>query len=379
MSFELTEEQRSVRDQVAAFAERELWPGFEERDESRRFDRAKWQKLADHGILGMHVPCAYGGQGRSIQDLTLALDGLGYGCPDIGLALAIGAHLWGVVDPILTEGSEAQKREYLPPLVDGRWIGAHNVTEWQTGSDVTAMTTTAVETEDGWVIRGRKALITNGPVADLHVVYCRLDDPDRKRLVFLIVPTGARGVSARSLPTLGTKTCALGEVTFEDVRVPRENTLGRPGGASRLFRSAIEKERALIFAPMVGAMRRQLEMAVEYAKERQAFGQSIGAFQTVSRRLSEMAIRLETARMMLHRAVATKAGGKRAPMEASMAKIVISEAFLQSSTDLVRTFGGAGYLRQTGVEHFLRDAVGGVLFSGTNDVLHTIIARQLGL
>ena len=379
MDFDWTDEQRAIRESAAAFAERELWPGFAERDQAGRFDRALWRKLADYGLFSMTVPTEYGGRGRPLQELILTLEGIGYGCPDIGLALAVGAHLWGVVDPILCYGTDEQKRAYLPPLTDGRWIGAHNVTEWETGSDVNAMVTTAVETPDGWTINGTKSYITNGPVADVHLVYCRLDVADRKRLVFLIVPADTPGVSSRALPTLGTRTCALGEVAFEDCRVPREATLGKPGGAGRLFQAAIEKERALIFAPMVGAMQRQVELATEYAKARHAFGQPIGSFQAVSHRVVEMTMRLEIARLLLYKAAMLKGRDDRAPTESAMAKIYISEALVQSSTDLIRTFGGAGYLNQTGAEHFLRDAVGGVLFSGTNDVLRNVIARQLGL
>ncbi|MBN1343111.1 MAG: acyl-CoA dehydrogenase family protein [Phycisphaerae bacterium] len=379
MNFDWTNEQLAVRGAAAEFAERELWPGFLDRDEARRFDRDLWRKLADYGLFGMAMPVEYGGNGRPLEELVLALEGIGYGCPDIGLALAVGAHLWGVVDPILRDGTEQQKQAYLPPLIDGRWIGAHNVTEWETGSDVSAMTTTALEHPDGWVVSGTKSYITNGPVADLHVVYCRLDVRDRKRLVFLIVPPGTEGVTAHALPTLGTRTCSFGEVTFKNCRVPKDAALGRRGAAATLFRNAIEKERALIFAPMIGAMQRQLEIAVDYAKRRQAFGHPIGSFQAVSNRLAEMAMRLETARLLLYKAALLKAKNIRAPMESSMAKIAASEAFVRSSEDLIRTFGGAGYLTQTGAEHFLRDAVGGVLFSGTNDVLLGIIARQLGL
>ncbi len=379
MDLEWTDEQREIRAQAAAFAERELWPAFAERDEARRFDRALWQKLSDYGLFAMTVPAEYGGRGRGLDELVMTLEGIGYGCPDLGLALAVGAHLWGVVDPLLEFGTEMQKRAFLPPLIDGRWIGAHNVTEWETGSDVNAMGTTADETADGWVINGTKSYITNGPVADLHVVYCRLDVADRRRLVFLIVSPDTPGVSSRALPTLGTRTCALGEVVFDNCRVPKDATLGKPGGAAKVFRAAIEKERALIFAPTLGAMQKQLELATRRAKDRQAFGQPIGAFQAVSHRVAEMATRLDIARLLLHRAAQLKARGAKAPAESAMAKVYISEALVQSSTDLIRTFGGAGYLDETGVTHFLRDAVGGVLFSGTNDVLRGVIARQLGL
>lgn len=277
MNFELTDEQRGIRQAAAEFAERELWPGFAERDRAGTFDRTIWQKLADYGVFATLVPVEYGGQGGSVEQLVLTLEGIGYGCPDLGLALAAGAHLWGVVDPILEHGTASQKQTCLPPLIDGRWIGAHNVTEWQTGSDVNAMTTTAVETDDAWVINGTKTTITNGPVADLHVVYCRLDVTDRKRLVFLIVPPGTPGVSTRALGTLGTRTCALGEVVFENCRVEKSAVLGRVGAGARVFQSSIEKERALIFAPTVGAMQRQLELATDRAQSRHASGEPIGS------------------------------------------------------------------------------------------------------
>ncbi len=379
MDFDWTDEQRTIRQAAAEFAERELWPGFAERDEAGRFDRGLWQKLADYGLLGTTVPAEYGGRARPLAELILALEGIGYGCPDVGLGLSIGAHLWGAVEPIACDGTDDQKRTCLPPLIDGRWIGAHNVTEWETGSDVNAMTTTATESPEGWAINGTKSYITNGPVANVHVVYCRLDVPDRKRLVCLIVPPDTPGVRVRRLSTIGTQTSALGEVIFEDCRVGPEAVLGKAGAAASLFQAAIEKERALIFAPIIGAMQRQLELAVDHAKHRIAFGQPIGSFQAVSHRIARMAMRLEIARLLLYKVTWLKGRGAKAPMESAAAKVTISEAFLESSADLIRTYGGAGYLKQTGVEHFLRDAAGGVLFSGTNDILHTIIARQLGL
>jgi alkylation response protein AidB-like acyl-CoA dehydrogenase len=379
MDFSWTDEQIAIRRKAAEFAEKELWPGFEQRDEDRRFDRAIWQKVASYGLLEMGVPREYGGQGRPLEELVLALEGIGYGCPDIGLLLAVGAHLWGVTDPIVSFGSESQKRRYLPGLSDGRWVGAHNVTEWDAGSDVNALATTAAESADGWVINGTKSYITNGPVADVHVVYCRLNDPERKRLICLLVPPGTPGIRTRSLSTIGTRTAALGEVVFEGCRVGRDAVLGKPGGAVLLFQAAIEKERALVFAPVIGAMQRQLDLASDYAKRRKAFGHAIGAFQAVSHRISDMAIRLEIARLLIYRMAWLKARNARAAMEASVAKIYVSEAFVQSSIDLIRTFGGGGYLKERGVEHFLRDAIGGVLFSGTNDVQRSIIARQLGL
>ncbi len=378
MDFTWTDQQRGTRDQAADFARRELWPGFQQRDDAESFDRGLWRKLADYGVFGLIAPAEVGGQGRSLMDLLLVLEGIGYGCPDIGLALAVGAHLWGVVDPLIRHGSSEQKQTYLPPLIDGRWIGAHNVTEWETGSDVSAMQTTAGQTDQGWVINGTKSYITNGPVADLHLVYGRMDDPQRRRLVFLIIPPDTPGVSTKRLPTLGTRTCTLGETTFTDCRVPADATLGRAGAGAALFRDAIERERAMIFAPILGAMQWQLDQGVDYAQQRQAFGKPIAAQQAVAKRLAEMALRLESARLLVYRAAQELDAG-RAPMASSMAKIAASEAFVASSLDLIRTFGGSGYLRQTGVEHFLRDATGSVLFSGTNDVLFGVIARQLGL
>ncbi len=379
MNFGWTDEQQAIRKQAKEFAARELWPGFEERDRQRRFDRSLWQKLADYGVFKIIVPPEYGGQGKSLSELVLALEGIGSGCPDIGLCLAVGAHLWGVMDPLIAYGTDEQKRRYLPGLSDGRWIGAHNVTEWEAGSDVNAIAATAVQNPGGWIVHGTKSFVTNGPVADMHIVYCRLDDPSRKRLVCLIVPPETGGVRTRELETIGTRTASLGEVVFEDCRLAPEASLGKPGGGVLLFQAAIEKERALLFAPILGVLQYQLDLAVDYAKKRKAFGQAIGAFQAVAHRISDMAIRLDVARLLLYRIAWLKERGERAPLEASVTKTYISEAFIQTSTDLIRTFGGAGYLTERGVEHFLRGAIGGVLFSGTNDVQRSIIARQLGL
>jgi alkylation response protein AidB-like acyl-CoA dehydrogenase len=265
---------------------------------------------------------------------------------------------------------------YLPALARGEHIAAHSVTEPSGGSDIQDLKTAAERVDGGWRITGSKRCITCASAATLHVVYARTGP---QSLSCFLVEAQTPGISVEPLASCGLVGCGLGAVRFDNVFVPGENMVGKPGAGGALFQGSIERERACIWGFVVGAMRRDLEQAVEYANSREIGGAPIASRQAVAHRIADMKVRLDTSRLLLYRAAEAKAAGQRIPLEAAAAKLYISESFVENSITLVRTFGGSGYLAETGVEQSVRDALGGLLFSGTNDIQRNIIAAYLGL
>jgi alkylation response protein AidB-like acyl-CoA dehydrogenase len=382
MDFGFSDSQQRWYDETLRFAREELVEPRSNRDGgSRGFWREGYARCARFGIPGLPVPEEYGGRGRDLPTTVAAMEALGYGCTDSGMIFALNAALWTVTMPIVHHGSEDQKRRYLPGLCDGRLLGANGASEPEAGSDIFAMTTRAERRGDRWVLNGRKTWITAGPVADLYLCFATTD-PSRGILGVsaFLVERDAPGLRVvREIPKLGMKTVPMGELAFEDCRLPLDALLGREGRGAAIFNAAMQLERGAILASALGTMRRQLERCIQHARTRKQFGQPIGKFQSVSNRLVDMSLRLETSRLMVYRYAELKARGGDADVAASMAKLHVSESFVQNSLDAVRLFGAAGYAEETGLERELRDSVGGVIFSGTNDIQRNIIAQHLRL
>ncbi len=375
MNFELSESQQHIRREAIDFARRELTSG----EVNATFDRDGWRKCAAFGAMGVTVPADFGGRGQTLDEFVAMFEGLGYASRRLGLFIAINAHVFGVVEPLYKAGTDEQKAKFLRKLATGEWVGAHSVTEPDGGSDLGSMSTVARQDGDQWVINGKKRYTTCGAGADLHVVYAKMDDPERYRLSCFLIEPGTPGMTVRPLPATGLHGSGLSEVTYENVRVPVGNIIGRPGSGGMLFQGSIERERACIFGFVLGAMERELELAVEYANKRVVGGRAIAAHQAVSHRIADMKVRLDVSRMLLYRVTALKAANARAPLDAAVAKLFISESFLQNSLDLIRVHGGNGFVTEGGVEGFLRDALGTIIFSGTSDIQRNIIAGQLGV
>jgi alkylation response protein AidB-like acyl-CoA dehydrogenase len=367
----LNEPQAEWKRRGSEFATRELGG-----EPVEGFDREGWGKCAAFGALAVTVAPAHGGSGCTLADFVALMEGMGYATRRLGLLFALNAQVFGAIEPIRAAGTDAQKDRWLPRLVRGEWVAAHGVTEPGGGSDVRSLTTEASPAGSDWVLRGVKHCITCGAVADLHVVYART--PGGSFGCFVVEP-GTPGVSMKPLHPAGLHGCGLGQIAFDGVTVPAGNVVGSPNAGPMLFQGAIERERACIFGFVLGAMERELDLAVRYANERVIGGKPIAEHQAIAHRVADMKVRLEVSRLVLYRAASLKAAGRRAPLEAAMTKLVLSESFLANSLDLVRLYGGNGFLREGGVEHFVRDALGGVLFSGTSDIQRNIIAGCAGL
>jgi len=381
MDFFLTKEQLELQAGAIAFARSELNSDMIQRDRDGVFSREAWQKCADFCVMALATPEKYGGNGSDMMTTIAVMEGLGYGCRDHGLLFSINAHLWTNSIPILVYGTEEQKQKYLPALCDGRLIGANGASEPESGSDIFSMRTRCVRDGDHYVLNGAKMFVTNAPVADLIVAYATLDPAyGEMGICSFIVERDFPGVSvSRKIEKMGLRTSPMGEVVFEDCRVPATNLLGRAGRGAPIFNCSMEWERSCILANCLGAMRRQVEDCVNYARQRKQYGKPIGKFQSVANRIVDMKLRLEAARPLVYRIGLIKQQGKDADMEAAMAKLFVSEAYVKSCLDAIQVHGGYGFMTEYQFERELRDSVGSTLYSGTSEIQRNIIARCLGL
>lgn len=382
MDFSWTAQQSAYRQRVVEFARRELNDDTPARDRAGEFSREGWRRCAAFGLLGLVVPEAYSGTPEAdLMTGLLAMEALGYGCRDNGLNLAVSAQIWTVQLPIQHHGSAAQQAHFLPPLARGEWIGAHAMTEPDHGSDAFAMKTHARRCAGGYVLNGCKTLVTLAPLADVVLLFATVDPALGKwGITAFLVERRFAGYSASpARDKMGLRTVPFGDITLTDCFVPEANRLGPEGAGASLSSSALAYERCCILASQLGTMERQLEEAVAYARSRQQFGQPIGRFQSVSNRIADMKVRLETARLLLYKVAWLKQQGHSATMEAAILKLYLSEQFIASGLDAIRIHGGRGYLSDAEVERNLRDAIGGVLYAGTSDIQRNTIARMLGL
>ena len=381
MDFSWSEEQTAFKSAVIKFAQKELNSGVIDRDQKGELSLENWRKCAQFGIQGLPIPEAYGGSDADVMTTLMAMEGLGYGCRDNGLIFAINAQMWAVELPILNFGSDEQKRKYLPGLCSGELIGAHGMTEPDSGSDAYSLRTRADKVDGGWMLNGTKMFVTNAPIADVAVVFATVDPTKgRSGITGFILEKGMPGFTiSRHIDKMGLRTSPMAEIILQNCYVPEENRLGPIGAGTSIFTNSMGWERSSILGSQVGAMEHQLETCVRYARERRQFGQPIGRFQSVSNRLADMKVRLETARLLLYKVAWVKQQGKSAVMEAALAKLYLSECFVQSSLDAIRIHGGYGYMTEFEVERDLRDAVGGTIYSGTSDIQRTIISRLLGV
>ncbi|HVQ77317.1 MAG TPA: acyl-CoA dehydrogenase family protein [Candidatus Binatia bacterium] len=382
MDFSLSSDQQALRDNIVRFAREVLNEGVVQRDREQVFPRDLWRKCGAIGIQGLPVPEEWGGSGLDPLSTAIALDGLGYGCEDGGLVFSLCAHLLSCVVPLWRFGTDEQKRRYLPGLCDGTLVGVHAMTEPGSGSDSFALKTRAHSDGDHFRLKGTKTFISNGPVADLVIVFA-LTDPDKGYhggvTAFLVETTAPGFAVSQRFEKMGLRTSPIGELVFEDVAVPAGGVLGGVGGGSAVFTHAMDWERVCLFAAHLGTMERLLQRAIAHARTRSQFGQRIGKFQAVAHRIVDMKVHLEAARLLVYRAASRLERTRTVSMDAAIAKLFVSESLLRAALDTVQIHGGYGYMTEYEIERALRDAVGSTLYSGTSEMQRNIIARWLGL
>ncbi|MBO4204430.1 acyl-CoA dehydrogenase family protein [Micromonospora echinofusca] len=382
MDFALSPTQRRLRSRIVEFARSSLGADAAGHDRDASFDRAGWDACARFGVLGWALPAEYGGSGFDPLTSIIAFEALAYGCPDNGLVFAVNNHVWACAIYIATQGTDEQKRQFLPGLIDGSVVGAHALTEPAVGSDALSITTTAVRRGDSYVLDGTKCFISNGPVADLFVVFARTD-PDAAphgRLSAFIVPASTPGVTVvRDIPKAGLRATPMGEIRFDRCEVPVRQRLGAEGAGYQIFTSAMEFERGFMFAAQVGSMERILDGAVAYAARRHQFGRPIADFQAVSHPIADMRVRLELARLLLYKVGWLKREGRMALLETAMLKLYASESLVDTALAAMQLHGARGYVADLPVERDVRDALASTIYGGTSEVQRNIIAGLVGL
>jgi alkylation response protein AidB-like acyl-CoA dehydrogenase len=378
---DLSPSQRERVDAVLHFARTRLSPGARKREEQGVFDRALWNEASEFGLAGLPIPEEWGGGGLDAVETMLIIEALGKGCEDGGLVFSLCAHMFASAVPIWRSRSKAHHDRYLRDIAAGKLICANGTTEPEVGSDIYAMKASARKVGNEYILDGIKCFITNAPIADLFLIYVTTA-PGRGFLgvTAFLLPRDTPGlrVVAEHAKT-GLKTSPWGTIYLEECRVPESARVGPEGSGGMLFGESMIWERGCLFAYYVGAMERTLERCVEHARSRVQFGQKIGTFQSVSNRIVDMKLRLETSRLLLYRAGELHRQGKRCEEAVALSKMWISEAAVQSGLDAIQVFGGLGIVTETGIDALMRDAIPARIFSGTTEMQRAIVARMMGL
>ena len=373
----LTDEQRQIRDTLRTFAREELAPHAAAWDREHTFPREALRALGALGALGIVVPEAWGGAGLDYVSLAVALEEIAAG--DGATSTMVSVQNSVVCGPINAFGSDAQKRQYLASLASGERLGCFCLTEPQTGSDASAITTRAERRGDRYVLNGVKQFITTGANADLAVVFAVTDrNAGKKGISAFIVDTRTPGyVVARVEEKLGQRASDTAQIVFENCEIPEANLLGREGDGYRIALANLEGGRIGIAAQSVGMARAALEAALGYARERQAFGKPIGEHQAVNFRLADMATQVEVARQMVWHAATLRDAGEPCLKEASMAKLFASEMAERVCSDAIQIHGGYGYVADFPVERIYRDVRVCQIYEGTSDIQRLVIGRAI--
>jgi L-prolyl-PCP dehydrogenase len=376
MDFSWSGEDQQLYERALAFARENLRVNG-----TSGFRRDLFRRAGDFGFSGLSAPSRYGGLELGALRTSRLVEALGRGSDDMGFVFSICAHLFACVMPISEHATEGQCDRWIPRLVRGEWVGANAITEAEAGSDVFALKTRATRTERGFRLDGVKSYVTNGPEADVFLVYASTKPSHGYMgISAFVVERGAPGlVVGKPFEKMGLHSAPMSQIYMDNCEVPESSLLGAEGAGAQIFKSSMAWERACLFAAYVGSMERQLEETVAYAKERKQFGKAIGKYQAVAHKIAEMSQRLEAARLLLYRACWLKDQGQDATAAIALAKIAISEGAVQSSIDAIQIHGGIGVTVEGHVESALRDAVPSTIFSGTSEIQREMIARSFGL
>ena len=386
MDFTLDKKYLMARDLFRDFAQNEVKPLAQEIDEEERFPSETFEKLAKNGFMGITVPKEYGGQGCDELTYVLCLEAIAKVCGTTAVALS--AHTSLCIDPIMTFGTEEQKKKYIPKLASGEWLGAFGLTEPGAGTDAQGQQTKAVLDGDEWVLNGSKCFITNGKVADVYIIVAVTGTVEKhgrlqKEISAFIVEKGTPGF------TFGTKEKKMGirgsstyELIFQDCRIPKDNILGAKGKGFGIAMHSLDGGRIGIATQALGLAEGALERTVAYTKERKQFGRSISKFQNTQFRLADMKTRCDAAQLMVYKAARAKDAAGFSPkstysVEAAEAKLFAAQAAMAVTSEAVQLHGGYGYIREYDVERMLRDAKITEIYEGTAEVMRMVISANL--
>lgn len=376
-----TEEQQDLRRAVSRLG-KALSEDHIEWDQRSEFPWQKWQLIRESGVIRLPFSADYGGRDQDLCTTMYVLEELGYSCEDGGLNFSVATHMSSVGVPVSRFGTLEQKARFLPRVCDGESLCAHAITEPESGSDAFSMRTCAVPRDDNYVLNGSKTFISNGPIADLFVVYA-MTDRSRGALggaTAFLVERGTPGFKVgEPIRKMGLRTAPLCALFFEDCEVPADQVIGKVGMGFPILDYVMKWEILCCFIISVGEMQRRLEKCIEYAKTRKQFGQAIGGFQSIANKIVDMKIGVATSREWLYRAASRIQRKENATIDLAIAKLVTSECNVASAMNAVQIFGGKGYMVEYGIEKDLRNSIAGTIYSGTSEIQRIKIARMLGV
>jgi len=381
VDFELSEAHRLLRDTVSDWAAREVGPIADEIDRSDEFPPELWRKMGDLGILGVTVDQAYGGAGFDLLAGVLTIEQIARHSGSV--ALSYGAHANLCVNNIFRNGTDDQRRRYLPALCRGEAVGALALTEPDAGSDAVGIQSTATRDGDDFVVNGTKMYITNGPVADTLVLYAKTDTTAGSRgITAFILESASPGFAvAKKLEKVGHRGSPTGMLSLQDVRVPAGNVLSGVGHGARVMMSGLDTERAFLAGESLGLAEAALEHTIRYAKQRHQFGQPIGRFQLVQGKIADMYVQVESARWLVYRTAVlseqANRDGRQVSKESAAAIMYAAEVSTRVALDAIQVHGGYGYLLENPVQRILRDAKLLEIGAGTTEIRQLIIGREL--
>jgi glutaryl-CoA dehydrogenase (non-decarboxylating) len=380
MDFKLTEEQEAMQEMAKNFAEKKIAPTMEEDEKEHRFRREIVKEMAKLGFFGCIAPEKYGGNESGVLAATVMTEEIAKVSPSWGLPFNL--QMNSIQSVLLAFGTEEQREKWIPKLISGDHLGCFAITEANTGSDVASMKTTAQETEDGFLLNGTKMWISGVPVADVGIVYAYTDRAlKHKGISAFMVDMHSAGVTQKAIDTkLGLYCAPTGEIIFDNVKVPKENLVGKKGDGFKICMSMLDNTRLSSAARAVGVARACLNHSVRYANEREQFGQPIANFQMIQEQVAEMFVEEEAARLLVFRAAWMKDQGMRNTIEVSCAKYFAGEVAVRAANTAVKIFGSYGFSTEYPVERFYRDAKSYQIVEGTSNIQKMILARHaLGL
>ncbi|MFL5303533.1 MAG: acyl-CoA dehydrogenase [Anaeromyxobacteraceae bacterium] len=377
MHVELNEEQRQVQDLCRKFADDELVPNAKRWDEEHHFPRAAVKKLGELGLLGVAIPAEWGGAGMDAVAYAVAMEEISRGCAGTGVIMSVNNSLY--CEPVLKYGTDEQKREFLAPFATGEKLGCFALTEPMSGSDAAEMQTVATVRGDDYVLNGTKNYITNGPQADVVLVFAMTDKSKAHRgISAFLVPSDVKGFTrGKADDKVGIRASGSCSIFFEDCAVPRRLRLGAEGEGFKIAMSTLDGGRIGIAAQALGIARAGYEEAVAYAKDRKAFGKPIATFQAVQFMLADMATELDAARLLVWRAATMKDKGVRYSAEAAMAKLFASEMAERVTSKAIQVHGGLGYMKECPAERHWRDSRITQIYEGTSEIQRIVISSAL--
>jgi alkylation response protein AidB-like acyl-CoA dehydrogenase len=369
------EEAEALLELTRELAAKELAPRVAEAEEAARFPAETYRLLGRSGLLGLPFDETFGGGGQPYEVYLQVIEELAAAWPSVGVGVSVHSL---TVSVVAAHGSAEQRDTWLPQMLSGEWLGAYCLSEPQAGSDVSAIATSAVRHGEHYVLKGTKAWISNGSCADYYIVFARTSPDPRRGLSAFIVPADTPGLSfGAPEKKLGLHSDVTTQVLFDGALVPVANLLGAEGDGMRVALGALDAGRLGIAAVGVGIAQASLALAVEYAGQREQFGQKIGEFQGLQFLLADMAVDVERARAMYLHAARLKDAGRPFARQASIAKVTATDAAMRVATDAVQVFGGNGYTRDYPVERYFRDAKVTQIFEGTNQIQRMVIGRSL--